>query len=124
MPSVLGETFGPGVQDLHYGSTVRFRIFAACTGYRGDHRFFGADELRSLAADLGAEMVPVLYRGPFSWEALEEHTSGKTAMDARNIREGLVVTPVVERDDMRLGRVALKSVSEAYLLRKGGTEFS
>jgi hypothetical protein len=45
-------------------------------------------------------------------------------MDAKHIREGVVVTPVVEREDMRLGRVALKSVSEKYLLRKGGTEYS
>jgi RNA ligase (TIGR02306 family) len=122
--TVMGETFGPGVQDLHYGSQVQFRIFAACRGYRGDQRFLDADDLRALASRLGVEMVPVLYRGPFSWEVLAEHTSGPTAMDAKHIREGVVVTPVVEREDMHLGRVALKSVSEKYLLRKGGTEYS
>jgi RNA ligase (TIGR02306 family) len=122
--TIMGETFGPGVQDLHYGTKVQFRIFAACRGYRGDQKFLGANDLRDLAARLGIEMVPVLYRGPFSWEALAEHTSGPTAMDAKHIREGVVVTPVLEREDMRLGRVALKSVSEKYLLRKGGTEYS
>jgi RNA ligase (TIGR02306 family) len=122
--TVMGETFGPGVQDLHYGSHVQFRIFAACRGYRGDQKYLDADALRALAGRLGVEMVPVLYRGPFSWEVLAEHTSGPTAMDAKHIREGVVVTPVVEREDMRLGRVALKSVSEKYLLRKGGTEYS
>lgn len=122
--TVMGETFGPGVQDLHYGTHVQFRIFAACRGYRGDQKFLNADDLRDLACRLGVEMVPVLYRGPFSWEALAEHTSGPTAMDAKHIREGVVVTPVIEREDMRLGRVALKSVSEKYLLRKGGTEYS
>lgn len=122
--TVMGETFGPGVQDLHYGTHVQFRIFAACRGYRGDQKFLGADDLRDLAGRLGVEMVPVLYRGPFSWEVLAEHTTGPTAMDAKHIREGVVVTPVIEREDMRLGRVALKSVSEKYLLRKGGTEYS
>jgi RNA ligase (TIGR02306 family) len=122
--TVMGETFGPGVQDLHYGSQVQFRIFAACRGYRGDQKYLDADDLRALAGRLGVEMVPVLYRGPFSWEVLAEHTSGPTAMDAKHIREGVVVTPVVEREDMHLGRVALKSVSEKYLLRKGGTEYS
>jgi RNA ligase (TIGR02306 family) len=122
--TVMGETFGPGVQDLHYGAKVQFRIFAACRGYRGDQKFLDALDLRVLADQLGAEMVPVLYRGPFSWEYLAEHTSGPTAMDAKHIREGVVITPVIEREDMRLGRVALKSVSEKYLLRKGGTEYS
>lgn len=122
--TVMGETFGPGVQDLHYGTHVQFRIFAACRGYRGDQKFLDADDLRDLAGRLGVEMVPVLYRGPFSWEVLAEHTSGPTALDAKHIREGVVVTPVIEREDMRLGRVALKSVSEKYLLRKGGTEYS
>jgi RNA ligase (TIGR02306 family) len=122
--TVMGETFGPGVQDLHYGTHVQFRIFAACRGYRGDQKFLDADDLRDLAGRLDIEMVPVLYRGPFSWEALAEHTSGPTAMDAKHIREGVVVTPVIEREDISLGRVALKSVSEKYLLRKGGTEYS
>lgn len=122
--AIMGETFGPGVQDLHYGGALQFRIFAACRGYRGDHEYLGADELADLAAQLDVEMVPVLYRGPFSWEALEEHTNGATALGGRHVREGVVVTPVVERKDMRLGRVALKSVSEKYLLRKGGTEYS
>lgn len=122
--AVMGETFGPGVQDLHYGGKLQFRIFAACRGYRGDHRYLNADELAFLAKDLGVEIVPVLYRGPFSWEALEEHTNGVTALGGKHVREGVVVTPVTERKDLRLGRVALKSVSEKYLLRKGGTEFS
>jgi RNA ligase (TIGR02306 family) len=122
--TVMGETFGPGVQDLHYGGALQFRIFAACSGYRGDHRYFNADDLATLAKDLGVELVPVLYRGPFSWEALEEHTNGVTALGGKHVREGVVVTPVVERKDLRLGRVALKSVSEKYLLRKGGTEYS
>lgn len=122
--TIMGETVGPGVQDLHYGDRVQFRMFAACRGYRGDQKFLDADELHALAAALGVEVTPVIYRGPFSWDILAEHTSGQTLMDAKNIREGVVVTPIVEREDMRLGRVALKSVSEKYLLRKGGTEYS
>ena len=123
--AIMGETFGPGVQDLHYGSKIAFRMFAACVGYRGDQRYLDDAELTELAALLHIERVPELYRGPFSWEALAGHTDGRTAMgDGKHIREGVVVTPVVERRHLQLGRVALKSVSEKYLLRKGGTEFS
>ena len=48
-----------------------------------------------------------------------ETISGKGA----HVREGAVVRPRVERRDDRVGRVQLKSVSEKYLLRDGGTEF-
>ena len=122
--TVLGETFGPGVQDLHYGKELGFRMFGACSGYRGNYDHFGPEKRAQLAEALGILQVPCLYRGPFSWETLAEHTDGKTATGAGHIREGLVVTPVVQRDHIRLGRVIAKSVSEKYLLRSGGTEFS
>jgi hypothetical protein len=38
------------------------------------------------------------------------------------IREGVVVKPVVERWNYETHRTILKLVSEAYLLRKGGSE--
>jgi len=40
------------------------------------------------------------------------------------MREGVVVKPLFERYDDEIGRVALKSVSEEYLLRNKGTEFN
>lgn len=122
--TILGETFGPGVQDLHYGKELGFRMFGACSGYRGLYHHFGPDRRADLAGELGILQVPCLYRGPFSWESLAEHTDGKTATGANHIREGVVVTPVIQRDHIRLGRVIAKSVSEKYLMRSGGTEFS
>lgn len=122
--TIMGETFGPGVQDLHYGKELGFRMFGACSGYRGGLEHFGPDRRAELAVALGVEQVHCFYRGPFSWETLAEHTDGKTSTGAGHIREGVVVTPVKQRDHIRLGRVIAKSVSEKYLLRKGGTEFS
>ena len=59
---------------------------------------------------LGVEIGPVSsYRGPFSWEAVEEHTYGPTTMcppDAAGRfggREGCVITPVIERYHAGLG---------------------
>nr|WP_250808556.1 RNA ligase (ATP) [Neorhizobium tomejilense] len=122
--TILGETFGPRVQDLHYGKELGFRMFGACSGYRGRHDFFGPDRRAEIASVVGVEQVPRFYRGPFSWESLAEHTDGKTALGANHIREGVVVTPVVQRSHSRIGRVIVKSVSEKYLLRSGGTEYS
>ena len=40
------------------------------------------------------------------------------------MREGVVIKPTTEREDMFLGRVILKSKADRYLLRKGNsTEF-
>ena len=55
-----------------------------------------------------------------------EHTDGRETISGRglHIREGVVVRPCAERRHEALGRVQLKSVSERYLLRKGGTEYN
>lgn len=122
---ILGETFGPGVQDLAYGKEVGFRVFAAAYGYRGDQRYQNWSFVEgSLKAQFGFETVPVLYRGPFSAVVMREHTDGKTTMAAEHIREGIVMAPVVERYDPTIGRICLKSVSVDYLTRKGGTEYN
>ena len=127
---VLGEIFGPGVQDLDYGlNTSEFRIFDIYVGNPGEGRFLGDSELSAACENLGIPRVPVLYRGPFSKEVLDTYTNGKeTISNGRHPREGVVVRPVSERvagaDLPCYDRLQLKSVSEGYLLRKGTqTEF-
>lgn len=122
---ILGETFGVGLQDLVYGTShgkPDFRVFVIVRG----KRFLNDAEIEELCAEFGLKRVPVLYRGPFTPEALHTHTSGQESVtgQAVHLREGVVVTPCQERYDSKIGRVSLKSVSEAYLDRKGGTEFN
>lgn len=123
----VGETFGPNVQKgtMNYVKSLQFRLFGICDGFRDSTRFRNFEEVESTAKSLGVTTPPVLYRGPFSPAALLEHTSGKTQLSADHIREGLVVVPATERRLPDTGhRVCLKSVSEAYLLRNGGSEFN
>lgn len=122
----LGEVFGKGIQDLGYGTnTPEFRLFDIYIGRPNQGRYLDFDEKVAFANTFGITMVPVIYRGPFSKEIMIEHTSGNTMVgDVKQIREGLVVTPIKERSDMALGRVILKSVSDDYLLRKNATEFN
>ena len=122
---ILGETFGPGVQDLSYGKEVGFRVFAMAKGYRGAQCYENWDCITGKhATKFGFDTVPVLYRGPFSEAVMKEHTDGKTTLDAQHIREGIVMVSAVERYDVSIGRVCLKSVSSDYLTRKGGTEYT
>ncbi|MFN3197738.1 MAG: RNA ligase (ATP) [Bradymonadia bacterium] len=128
---VLGELFGRGVQDLHYGAEGRteqvpgFRVFDIHVGRPGNGRFLEDAELDEACEVLGLPRVPVLYRGPFSAQAMDTHADGKETISGagRHIREGIIMRTVPERRDDSLGRVQLKRVSAAYLLRNGGTEY-
>lgn len=124
---VLGEVYGRGVQDLRYGNETNkfgFRIFDVWIDDGDD--YLNHDLLEQFCLDAELEMVPVLYKGPFSQDVLDEHTNGKetiSGMEA-HVREGVVIKPLEERTNNEIGRVILKSVSESYLLRKNGTEYN
>lgn len=124
---ILGEVFGRGVQDLIYGiNGIQFRVFDVYVGNPGQGHYLNDNELDNFCSAVDGKRVPVLYRGPFSKEQMLKVTDGKETVSGfeSNIREGVVITPVVERTDPELGRVKLKSVSEDYLLRKGNaTEY-
>ena len=127
---LFGELYG--TQDMKYGLRNRrgFRAFDLAV----DGRYVDWDQVVSLCERFGVEVVPVLYRGPFSVAEAERQTDGPTVMcdvkDAGTFagREGIVVKPAVERFDDRMvptstrGRVVFKSVSADYLARKGGTD--
>lgn len=121
---LMGETYGPGVQDLSYGEEVGFRLFAAAQGYRDNQRYLNFEYIVTYALAFKIDTVPVLYKGPFSEDEMRYHTDGQTTMGANHIREGIVMVPWKERTDPRIGRVALKSVSADYLTRKSGTEYN
>lgn len=121
---VLGEVFGPGVQDLTYGlESVQFRVFDVWVGHPKDGRYLDHDEMLAFCHQYDLDTVPVMYQGPFSYDKVLEYTSGKDQITASHIREGIVVKPVKERLDYRGNRVQYKSVSDEYLTRKNGTEY-
>jgi len=118
----FGEVFGQ-VQDLKYGARrgeLFLRFFDLWHGVGGQW----ADRATRLAilGELGLDAVPELYRGPWSRDLLAFADGRSTVPGADNIREGIVVKPIVGRTCDEIGRVILKHVGESYLLRKGGTE--
>jgi RNA ligase (TIGR02306 family) len=120
--AVFGEVFGQ-VQDLKYGAGKNdlflraFDAFDTAKGKYPDH-----DEAKKRVTDAGVPWVPELYRGPYDPAKVVPLADGKSIL-ADNIREGIVIKPVRERYHNDVGgRVILKLVSEAYLLRKSGTE--
>lgn len=118
--TLYGETLG--VQDLDYGFT-RGRIGFRAFDLRIGAGFVGYEEFAAACWAHDIPVVPVIYRGPFSDEAIWAAASGPEQVTGGegHIREGVVVRPVIERQHPALGRVVVKAVSDAYLLRKGDT---
>lgn len=111
--SVYGEVYGR-VQALRYGlpNGLGFRLFDASV----DGRYLDHDALVYACGVAGVEMVPIVYDGPFSLEAIAAASKGRSLIpNADHIREGVVVRPANERTDPRLGRVVFKYVSDEYL---------
>lgn len=118
--------FGAGVQDLGYGERGRsdtpgYAVFDVRLDLDGDRSWVDAEELPEPLKEVGLPAAPELYRGPYDEAARgEESWSGRSL----HLREGLVVRPERERYSTVLnGRTIAKFVSDAYLTRKGGTEY-
>lgn len=114
---VLGEIHGPGVQDLHYGrSEPGLRIFDCYIGHPGRGSYVPAAKLYDGGLATLFDLVPPIWEGPFSEEAMLGQTDGRSTL-GDHVREGVVIKPLEERRHPELGRVILKSVSGDYLTR-------
>jgi RNA ligase (TIGR02306 family) len=120
---VFGEILGAGVQDMQYGQKGKiFRAFDISV----DGRYLDADKLKEYAEFCEVELVPELYRGPYSLAKMDELVDGPTTVCAATDikepfkgREGIVIRPVKERFDPILGgRAILKYISVDYHDRK------
>lgn len=126
---IFGEIFGNGVQDLSYGvhqhDNKKFRIFDAYVGSYGQGKYLNYDSKIQLAEILDIDTAPVLYTGPFTYDIAEKLRDGKETISGQetHIREGVVITPLINRYESSLGRVILKLISPDYALRKNATEY-
>lgn len=122
---ILGEVFGSGIKDFSYGAdsnsigSIGFCIFDVYLGIPTKGRFLNDLELDSFCSKLDLQRVPVLYRGPFFKEIMNNYTSGEEEVSGNylHVREGIIITPKIERRIPNLGRVKLQSINEHYLLR-------
>jgi RNA ligase (TIGR02306 family) len=115
-----GEIFG-NVQDLRYG-LGRGMAYAAFD-LSVDGVYVSFDTLDATCRLHDIPVCPVIYRGPFDESLLDTWANGESVIGGGAcIREGVVLRPVAERTDPKLGRVILKRVGDDYLLRKGGSE--
>ena len=117
---LYGEVFGSKVQNLNYGQVGRlgFRAFDLLV----DGKYLNTDIFLSVCSEFGVPTVPVLYRGPYVLETVKALSEGATTLEADHIREGVVVKPLHERMDPKVGRVCLKYIGDPYLFAKNITD--
>jgi RNA ligase (TIGR02306 family) len=112
---LYGEIYGSKIQSFHYGhkGTLGFRAFDLLI----DGQYLDWPEFVVLCEQHSVETVPVVATIPFSLAEVKRYSEGKTLLMEQDahIREGLVVRPLHERSNPKLGRVILKYVSDAYL---------
>lgn len=118
---VFGELFGNGVQKgFHYGITSSskygFRVFDVLSP---EGSFVDNEQLHHGERFKGLLKVVVLYEGPFDLEKVKALAEAPETLGGDkpigHVREGVVIKPAQERTEGRLGRVALKWVSNKYL---------
>lgn len=112
---LFGEVYGSPVQKLNYGlqGKIGFRAFDLLI----DGKYADPHELDLTCGAYGIETVPTLYEGPFSLDVVREHADGPTTLDADHIREGVVISPLIERTNLRVGRVKMKYLGDKYLMK-------
>ena len=118
---LFGEVYGSKVQNLSYGhnGSLGFVAFDLLV----DGRYLDPDDFASRCAAHGVPTAPVVYRGPYSLDAVRGVSGGSTVLgNGGHIREGVVVRPIRERTDPKVGRVILKYLSDEYLFAKGITD--
>jgi RNA ligase (TIGR02306 family) len=113
----FGEMYGKVQKEFDYGvATTAFRVFDIYD--TKTKKYLDFDRMQAIVNELKLDLVPILYRGPWSKDLLEL-AGGNTTLPGKHIREGFVVKPTVERTS-RIGRTILKVIGEEYLLKKGG----
>jgi RNA ligase (TIGR02306 family) len=120
---LYGEIYGR-VQDLHYGAKLNELFFRAFDVYHtGVGQWLSYLPFVCFCDELEIPRVPLLYKGPYlGFEDLAIFAEGQSTL-AAHIKEGFVIKPTMERWNNKTGRTIAKLISDAYLLRRGGSEF-
>lgn len=108
---LIGEIFGKGIQDLHYGmETPEFRVFDIYI--LKEKRYVNANEFFSLCERYQIETVPVIYSGPLTEEVIRPNIDVHSTF-ASHISEGIVIW------SRHKGRNKYKVVYDQYHSRRG-----
>jgi len=118
--ALQGELLGPGLQGNKYGlkgnKILWFNVFNVDT-----YKYLNFEEFQNVIINMGLETVPFV--GKFilnnTVDELVEMSKGKSLLDDKIHREGIVIRPCEEKEDKKLGRVSFKVINPDFLLKFG-----
>lgn len=113
---LYGETLGG--QDLKYGADKGAPGFEAFD-LMVNAQWLDAAVFRSACLATGTPVVPVLYEGPYDPAAVAAVAEGPASDFSAHVREGVVIRPLLEQFDPRVGRVIFKLHGDGFLGRRG-----
>ncbi len=120
---LYGEIYGRvrgGHKSMHYG--IPSKLGFAAFDIKIDGSYVDYEIFIKLCEKFNIPTVPVIATIPFNLEKIKELTKGRSILAEKNktshIREGVVVTSLVENEDRRVGRKILKMLNDDYLLLK------
>jgi len=121
----FGETYGKGVQDLHYDgmNEANLRLFDMCFLENGEYVWVNMLDFLSCCHMSGVPFVPYLHEGrAYNMKLLRDKYRDGSSQLGNNIKEGIVIRKTDEHKSSE--RMVLKDISDDYLTRKGGTELN
>jgi len=120
-----GEIYGDGIQTgYNYGLTNgRIKVVGIDIFSTEEDKYLDQYVAQAYCSALGVQHAPVLYRGKYSREAMDDHVTGRSVLyPKQRHREGIVVKPLHDRNG-HCGRVVLKYLNTDYLLLKENSEW-
>lgn len=115
---VFGESYG-NVPGFAYDCKQGERKFACFDILdTNTNKWLSPKELIDVCGAARIPTAPLLYEGPFNMDKVFELAEGKSTLNTKHVREGVVVSPAVDRTTTRGQRVKLKCVGLGYFERK------
>lgn len=116
--AIQGEVIGPKIQSNKYKLDKNhlkvFNIYDT-----SEQRYLNYEEFLSLCKKLGLDTVDVLddrYILTDDIEELVELSRGESPL-SQKYREGIMIRPLIEMQDLEMGRVSFKSINPDFLLK-------
>lgn len=119
--ALQGELYGASIQKNKYKiNEHRFAIFNVYDIQAG--KFLDYDEMYEMVQQLGLESVPFICKMILQFQTVDdivEYSKGKSKLNPDAEREGVVIRPVHEMFDRKLGRLSFKVINPEFLLKYG-----
>jgi RNA ligase (TIGR02306 family) len=116
--AIQGEIIGPGIQKNKY-SLKDYELFVFSVFDIDSSRYYNCYDFITVINRLELKMVPLLstdFRLNFTVNELVILSEGKSIVNPKIQREGIVFRPIEEMQDYKIGRLSFKVINPKFLL--------